>query len=96
MVIKLHSALRKFYEAQMATATAQHEADVAKLSPTNQLLQRCLDKWIEDRWEGIQQANTDAIINGIGVYRDTFTGTEYVILADFYNDRATQSRKDEE
>lgn len=81
----MHGILREFYKAQKAAAEARHEEAVAKLSPTNQLLQRCLDNWTKERWGGISQANTDALLYGMGVYRDDFTNTEYVILADFYD-----------
>lgn len=81
----MHGILREFYKAQKAIAAAQHDDAVSKLSPTNQLLQRCLDNWTAERWEGISQANTDALLYGMGVYHDAFTNTEYVILADFYD-----------
>jgi hypothetical protein len=81
----MHSAIRQFYKAQKAIAAAQDEARIEALSPENRILQRCIDQMVSERWAGIEKANTDALLYGKGVYRDKVDGTEYVILADFYD-----------
>lgn len=81
----MHPAIRKYYQAQKAIAAAQDKARIESLSPENQLLQRCVDQMIAERWQGIQKANEDALLYGKGVYRDKVDGKEYFILVDFYD-----------
>lgn len=82
----MHSALRQFYKTQKAIAAARHEDHINLLSPAGQLLQRAVDHQVADRWEGIKKANVDAILYGVGVYRDTLDGTEYVFLGELYDE----------